>query len=73
MADILITDVPDHLLAAVNARALGMGLSRDEYVRRLLAADASVSGAPVTAEDLRAFGRTFADLIDTDVTRQAWT
>jgi hypothetical protein len=49
-----------------------MGLSRDEYIRRLLATEASISDAPVTAEDLRAFGRTFADLIDTDVTRQAW-
>ena len=37
MTDMLIRDVPDDVLAAVDARAVRLGLSRSEYVRRRLA------------------------------------
>lgn len=72
MADVLIRDVPDAVLAGVDARATRLGLSRVEYIRRRLAADAATSEAPLTADDLREFGRTFADLIDPDVMGEAW-
>src|SRR5262249_41532249 len=40
MTDMLIRDVPDDVIAAVDARASRLGLSRSEYVRRRLAQDA---------------------------------
>jgi hypothetical protein len=36
VTDMLIRDVPDDVLAAVDARARRLGLSRSEYVRRRL-------------------------------------
>ena len=44
MTDILIRDVPDEVIAAVDARAGRLGLSRSEYVRRRLAQDAAAAG-----------------------------
>jgi hypothetical protein len=72
MADMLIRDVPDHIVAALEARARRLGLSRSEYVRRRLAQDAAVTGSPVSAGDLTRFAETFSDLGDTDVMSQAW-
>lgn len=70
MADILIRDVPEHVLAALDAKARRLGLSRSEYVRRQLAAEAG--GGTVTTADLAWFADTFADLADPDVMEQAW-
>jgi len=39
MADLLIHDVPDDLLAAIDAAARRLGMPRSEYVRWLLARD----------------------------------
>lgn len=72
MTDVLIRDVPDDVLAAVDARAGRLGLSRSEYVRRRLAQETAVAQAPVTAGDLAQFGERFADLADPDVMDQAW-
>ena len=43
MADVLIRDVPEAVLAGVDAHASRLGLSRVEYIRRRLAADAATS------------------------------
>lgn len=72
MTDVLIRDVPDDVLAAVDARAGRLGLSRSEYVRRRLAQDAAAPDATVTAADLARFGELFADLADREVMDQAW-
>lgn len=72
MTDMLIRDVPDDVIAAVDARAGRLGLSRSEYVRRRLAQDAATTGAVVTTRDLEHFGETFADLADPAVMSQAW-
>ena len=72
MTDMLIRDVPDEVIAAVDARASRMGLSRSEYVRRRLAQDATSAGATVTTQDLARFANVFADLDDPDVMSQAW-
>lgn len=72
MTDVLIRDVPDEVLAAVDARAGRLGLSRSEYVRRRLAQDAAGPQAAVTTADLTRFGEVFADLADDDVMNQAW-
>ncbi len=72
MTDVLIRDVPDEVMAAVDAHAGRLGLSRSEYLRRRLAQDAATPGAPVRVEDLAQFAGTFADLADPDVMSQAW-
>ena len=72
MADVLIRDVPDAVLAGVDAHAARLGLSRVEYIRRRLAADAATSSAQVSPGDLRAFADRFADLADPDVMGPAW-
>lgn len=72
MTDMLIRDVPDDVVAAVDAHASRLGLSRSEYVRRRLAQDAAVEGSAVTVGDLAAFSETFGDLADPDVMSRAW-
>jgi len=72
VTDILIRDVPDDVVAAVDARASRLGLSRSEYVRRRLAQDAASAGAAVSTEDLARFSALFGDLADPDVISQAW-
>jgi Ribbon-helix-helix protein, copG family len=72
MTDVLIRDVPEEVIAALDAHARRLGLSRSEYVRRRLAQDAATPGSPVSAEDLARFTDTFADLADPDVMSQAW-
>jgi plasmid stability protein len=49
MTDVLIRDVPDEVLAAVDVRAGRLGLSRSEYVRRRLAQDAALPDTSVAA------------------------
>ncbi|MHB1593327.1 MAG: type II toxin-antitoxin system VapB family antitoxin [Streptosporangiaceae bacterium] len=72
MADVLIRDVPDEVIASLDARAGRLGLSRSEYVRRRLAQDAASQTGPVTEEDLARFAGRFADLADADVMSRAW-
>jgi plasmid stability protein len=72
MTDMLIRDVPDDVIAALDSHANRLGLSRSEYVRRRLAQDAATSDAPVGVADLERFTSTFGDLADADVMSQAW-
>ena len=73
MTDILIRDVPDEIVAAIDAKAARAGLSRTEYLRRALARDVSDESAEVSVEDLRRFAESFADLGDAEVMGQAWS
>jgi hypothetical protein len=68
----LIRDIPEAVLAAVDARAARVGLSRAEYIRRRLVSDAAASNAQVSSQDLRKFGGSFADLADEEVMDAAW-
>ena len=72
MTDMLIRDVPDDVIAALDAHAGRLGLSRSEYVRRRLAQDAARPGSPVSVQDLTRFTELFGDLADPDVMSQAW-
>ena len=72
MGDILIRDVPDDVVAAIDAKAQRVGLSRTEYLRRALTRERSSGAGQVTVDDLGQFARTFADLGDPDVMGQAW-
>jgi hypothetical protein len=68
----LIRDVPDDVIAAVDAHAGRLGLSRSEYVRRRLAQDASAPGSLVSVQDLARFADVFSDLADPEVMSRAW-
>lgn len=73
MADILIRDIPDDVLAAIDAKAQRTGVSRSEYVRRALSRERSNTEAAVSMADLERFAERFADLDDAAVMRDAWT
>ncbi|MEX2288699.1 MAG: ribbon-helix-helix protein, CopG family [Mycobacteriales bacterium] len=73
MTDVLVRDVPDEVITALDARAARLGLSRSEYLRRRLAQEATSSEQPTTTEDLDGFAETFADLADPEVMKGAWT
>jgi len=71
MSNLLIRDVPDDVVAAIDANARRLGVSRTEYVRRALARERRPSGS-VGVGDLAAFGDRFGDLADDEVIEQAW-
>lgn len=73
MPDVLIRDLPDDVLAAIDARARRLGVSRSEYIRRTLSRERDVSSSGMSVEDLKRFSDTFVDLADADVMRQAWS
>ena len=52
MADLLIRDVPEDVVRALDVRARRLGLSRSEYLRRRLARDAARPEEEVTVGDL---------------------
>lgn len=72
MADLLIRDVPDDVVAAIDAKAKRLGLSRAEYLRRQMLQAGATSADAVTIEDLQRVAERFADLTDPDVMRSAW-
>jgi plasmid stability protein len=72
MRDVLVRDVPDDVIAALEARAARLGLSRSEFLRRRLAQEAATDLVPVTVNDLAAFADTFRDLADPEAMKGAW-
>jgi hypothetical protein len=71
--DVLIRDVPEVVIAALDAHAERLGLSRSEYLRRRLSQDAAAMPvSAVTTEDLAQFADRFGDLADPDVMSGAW-
>jgi hypothetical protein len=63
MTDILIRDVPDDAVARIDASAERAGLSRAEYLRRLLVSQRGPVDA-VTSGDWRRLSEIFADATD---------
>lgn len=72
MTDILIRDVSPDVLAAIDAQAARLGLSRSEYMRRLIAQDTARPENVVTVADLQRSGEAFRDLDDPEVMARAW-
>jgi hypothetical protein len=72
VTDILIRDVPDGVIAAIDAKAQRLGLSRTEYLRRTLAREGGAATAEVSVADLTTFAATFTDLDDPEVIDRAW-
>lgn len=73
MSDLVIRDVPDDVLAGLDARAAELGLSRVEYIRRRLAQDARTSTIAVTREDLQRLRQAAAGLANDELMHEAWT
>ncbi len=70
MTDILIRDVPDEVLAAIDAKAKRVGISRTEYLRRTLERE-RVQGA-VGVKHLERLAALTEDLSDPAIMRDAW-
>ncbi len=72
MTDVLVRDVPEAVVAALDQRASRLGLSRSEYLRRRLAQEAVHVAQPTTRADLNAFAEVFADLTNPAIMQGAW-
>ena len=72
VSDLLIRDVPDDVLAALDLLAAKLGLSRTEYIRRRLAQDAHAARIVVTTDDWRRLADTYGGLGDSAVMARAW-
>lgn len=73
MTDILIRDVPDEVLAAIDAKAKRVGLSRTEYLRRALERERVVDAGAVSLDQLRRVAALAEDLDDPAVMSGAWS
>ncbi len=73
MTDILIRDVPDEVLAAIDAKAKQVGLSRTEYLRRALERERTQANGPVDIDQLAKLAALTQDLDDEVVMGDAWS
>ena len=73
MTDILIRDVPDDVLIAIDAKAKRIGLSRTAYLRRALERERTQEIGPVTVDQLKRFAQLAADLDDPALMSDAWS
>jgi hypothetical protein len=73
VTDILIRDVPDEVLAAIDARAKRVGLSRTEYLRRALERERTQANGPVGIDQLAQMAALTQDLDNPDVMTDAWS
>jgi plasmid stability protein len=72
MTDMLIRDVPDSVIAEIDAQAARLGVSRAEFVRRQLLREAQRAKQAVTVDDLKRSSHLMRDLLDEDLMDQAW-
>ncbi len=73
MTDILIRDVPEAVVAEIDAQAARLGISRVEYVRRQLLKESQRVTRTVTVEDLRRSDELMSDLLDEELMKRAWS
>ena len=73
MTDILIRDVPDDVLAAIDAKAKRMGLSRAEYLRRTLERERTQIAGRVSVGQLKRLADLTRDLDDPGLMSDAWS
>ena len=73
MTDILIRDVPDEILSAIDSKAKRLGLSRSAYLHRTLQRERHDSQEPLTLDRLARLAALAADLDDPDVMTKAWS
>lgn len=75
MTDILIRNVSDDVVAAIDAKAARVGLSRAEYLRRALERERTPgpNSDSVTTLHLHRLAELTSDLDDPEVMSGAWT
>ncbi|MCY3850324.1 MAG: ribbon-helix-helix protein, CopG family [Acidimicrobiaceae bacterium] len=73
MTDILIRGVPEEVVAEIDIKAAKAGVSRAEYLRRVLAREQANSRKQVAISSLAEFAETFSDLESPDVMGNAWS
>lgn len=73
VTDILIRDVSDDVLVAIDTRAKRLGLSRTAYLRRTLERERFESSGPLTLDALERLALLTADLDDPGVMSDAWS
>ncbi len=72
MADLLIRDINPKLLTELDKKALILGISRVEYIRRTLAKALSESNESVTEAHLKNLANLLPDLADQEIMDGAW-
>lgn len=72
MVDVVVSDIPSEVAAAIDTQARQAGLSRSEFLRRQMIRMANSTGRPATVDDLCSIGERFADLADVEVMLEAW-
>jgi hypothetical protein len=65
--------MPEAVLAAIDARAKRVGLSRTEYLRRAFEREHAHATGPITAAQLEQAAALAGDLEDPDVMSGAWS
>ena len=73
MTDILIREVPEDVLAAIDAKAKRVGLSRTAYLRRALERERVQDLGPVTVDQFERVANLVTDLDDPGVMSDAWS
>jgi hypothetical protein len=73
MPDILIRDIPPEDVAAVERHAAAEGISRAEYLRRIIHSEAARTASQVTVADFARFSALGSDLADDEVRKKAWS
>ena len=73
MTDVLIREVPDEVVAAIDVKAQRLGLSRAEYLRRVLHRESRTESAEAGVEALERLCDLISDLADPAVRRAAWS
>ncbi len=73
MANILIRNIDEGDLARIDEQASRVGLSRNEYLLRMVQREARGDSDPLTRDDLRRFSDLAAGLADEELMRQAWS
>ncbi|HMR48455.1 MAG TPA: ribbon-helix-helix protein, CopG family [Arachnia sp.] len=71
MTDLLVRNLSDETVAAIDSAAARAGVSRAEWLRRTL--ESQVQRETVTVADLARFSELASDLADPDVMQQAWS
>jgi len=72
VSDILIRDVPDTVIAEIDAQANRVGISRVEYVRRTLLRESTRVKTSVTVDDLHRSDSRLEALLDEALMNDAW-
>jgi hypothetical protein len=73
MTDILIRDVADDVVAAIDTKARRLGITRSAYLRRALERERASNAGPVTTEQLERLSSLAADIDDPTVMSDAWS